>query len=447
MARWHDHATLDCSDAARCGLPPGFFRLRYFHGKQLRLADYVDEQRYHAGKMRFHNDRLHGAGILCGLRVSPLDPGGLVLRVGRGAALDDCGREIVVGHDQCVDVDAWWKAQKRKPREPDEADPCHPDAERRVRICVAVRYSECAQAPEPAPRSPCDTPSGGGCGCGGGSCSCGTMACPDPCGDGAEFGRVTEQFELRLMFHEEAHRLTRHRLFPSADAIDEAAACATGAVGLLQSLAGPIRAGCPSSKEEWLLLACFYAVLDGDDEDRIVEIQDFDYDCASQVLLSTEVIQYLLANLFAEVDPAMGGPEVARVAFRRLDESHYQFVLPLTAPLVQASVDRDSFNVRRLRGTGWDTPEGDALKTEYSEVVRGERFNIDGPAIYVTVNNAEGFLAAGKGYHLFALRDANPPVDDRLRMLRPRGFTWRFGLETDDDGELVMAPMHQHPYG
>jgi hypothetical protein len=415
----------------------GFFRLRYFYGKQLRLADYVDEQRYHSGKMRFHNDRLHGAGILCGLRVSLLDPDGLILRVGKGAALDDCGREIVVGYDQCVDVDGWWKAQKRKPRDPDEADPCHPDAEHRVRICVAVRYSECAQAPEPAPRNPCDT-SSGGCGCGGGNC--GSASCADPCGDGAEFGRVTEQFDLRLMFHDEARRLTEHRLFPSAEAIDDAVASGSGAIGLLQSLAGPIRAGCPGSSEEWLLLACCYAVVDPDDADRIIRIEEIDYDCASQVLLSTEVIQYLLANLFAEVDPGMGGPEIARVEFRRLSASQYQFVLPLTAPLDRSSVDRDSLNLRRLRNKGWDTPEGDVTTTEYRDAIHGERYNIDGPALYVTINNDENFLEADKRYHLFVPRDAHPMVDRRLRLLRPRDFTWRFSLEEDDEGSLVMVP-------
>src|SRR5687768_3431728 len=156
MALRHDVREREpCTSGAGCGLPPGFFRLRYFHGKQMRLADYVDEQRYHASKLRFHNDRLHGAGILCGLRVSLLDEGGVVLRIGRGAALDDCGREIIVGFDQCVDVDAWYRRERHKQPDAKPEDACHPDAENKVRVCVAIRYSECAQAPEPAPPAAC----------------------------------------------------------------------------------------------------------------------------------------------------------------------------------------------------------------------------------------------------------------------------------------------------
>jgi hypothetical protein len=416
--------------------------MRYFYGKQLRLADYVDEQRYHAGKMRFHNERLHGAGILCGLRVSLLDPGGLVLRVGRGAAVDDCGREILVGYDQCVDVDAWFKAQKRKPREPDEADPCHPDPNNRVRVCVLIRYSECAQAPEPAPRNPCAPPSCG-CGCPGGSCSCSDVApCPDPCGEGAEFGRVTEQFDLRLAFHDEAMRLTEHRLFPTREAIDTAAATASQGIGLLQSLAAPIREGCPGSDEEWLLLACFYAVVDANDGSKIVEVCDIDYDCASQVLLSTEVIQYLLASLYAEMDPNIGGPEVTRVQFRRLSNERYQFILVLTGPIDPASLDPDdSFAIRRLRASGWTRGASESIHAEYSDTQSGNKFIVDGPAIYVTVKSDDNFLAAGKRYNLYVPPETDPVVDQYLRPLRSRFFNWRFGLEADNNGRLVMTTL------
>ena len=440
MSSWHDLQTLQRGDASRCSLPAGFFRLRYFYGKQLRLADYVDEQRYHSGKMRFHNERLHGAGILCGFRVSLLDQGGLVLRVGRGAAIDDCGHEIVVGHDQCVDVDAWFKARKRKPRAPDECDPCQPDPDNRVRICVAIRYAECAQAPEPAPSNPC-APASCSCGCAGGGCSCTDVApCPDPCGEGAEFGRVTEQFDLRLMFHDEAMRATEHRLFPTREAIDTAVARASGGIGLLQSLAAPIRQGCPGTDEEWLLLACFYAVVDADDDGKIVEICDIDYDCASQVLLSTEVIQYLLANLYAELDPNIGGPEVARVRFRRLNGDRYQFILALTGPIDPASLDSDdSFAVRRLRASGWTEGASDSIRAEYAETQSGTKYIIDGPAIYITVKNDDDFLAPGKRYHLYTPPEGDPVVDQYLRPFRP--FNWRFGLEADDNGRLVMTSL------
>ena len=61
-------------DCGPCGtLPSGFVRLRYFYGKRLGVSDLLAEQRYHAGKMRFHNQRLHGTGVLCGLRAEPYD--------------------------------------------------------------------------------------------------------------------------------------------------------------------------------------------------------------------------------------------------------------------------------------------------------------------------------------------------------------------------------------
>ena len=436
MATGHDLLTRErCGDTGGCGLPAGFFRLRYFHGKQMRLADYVDEQRYHAGKMRFHNDRLHGAGILCGLRVSLLDEGGTVLRVGRGAALDDCGRFIVVGFDQCVDVAAWYRQQHRE-RHHDKQDACHPDPDNKVRICVAVRYAECSQAPEPAAANPCD--SGAGCGCGGGQC--GSSAC-DPCGEGAEFGRISEQFELRLMFHADAQRLTRHKLLPEKAAIDEAVLRSAGGVSLLKALAEPIRERCPTSQEEWLLLACFDAVLTDSEELKVEAIEDIDYDCASQVLLSTETIQYLLSALYAEVDPAPGGPEIADISLRRLKGDNYQFVISLTAAINPASLDKDdnSFNLRHLAKDGWELPGSNVVSAEYS-AIKNAKYNVDGPAVYVTLDNQGGFLAAGERYQLFTPRETHPVVDPELRRLRPRDLEWRFTLETDpDSGDLVLG--------
>jgi hypothetical protein len=64
------------------------------------------------GKHRFHNARLHGIGVLCGLRVDQyinqgsVNPGpSTVLRVTRGAALDSCGpeRQLSVGLRQAIE--------------------------------------------------------------------------------------------------------------------------------------------------------------------------------------------------------------------------------------------------------------------------------------------------------------------------------------------------------
>src|SRR5262245_51949706 len=107
-----------CAGEDGCVVAPAeFVRLRYYFGQRLGVVDLSDEQAYVVGKQRFHNARAHGAGVLCGLRAERYRfPQGAaattpttLLRVRRGAALDACGREIVVGWDQCIDVAAWWR--------------------------------------------------------------------------------------------------------------------------------------------------------------------------------------------------------------------------------------------------------------------------------------------------------------------------------------------------
>src|SRR3954469_24897464 len=104
-----------CGETA-CLVPPAeFVRLRYFFGQRLGVVDLADEQSYLVGKQRLHNLLGHGVGVLCGLRSTryafpqgaPPSLPTTLLRVSRGAALDGCGREIVVGWDQCIDVAAW----------------------------------------------------------------------------------------------------------------------------------------------------------------------------------------------------------------------------------------------------------------------------------------------------------------------------------------------------
>ncbi|SNR51262.1 hypothetical protein EYF88_10885 [Paracoccus sediminis] len=435
MSKWRDlNRMRDCGEA-HCDLPAGFFRVNYFHGKEMRLADYVDEQRYHAGKMRFHNARLHGEGILCGLKLSVLEPEGTLLRVGRGAAIDACGREIVVGFDQCVDVAAWFRQQAYKFRDQDN-NPCKPDEANRVKLCVAMRHAECGGTPEPVPPDPCASHDDCGCGCSrSGPCNGG-----DPCGQQAEFGRITEEFELRLMFADEAKTLTRHRLFPASEAIDNAIATTGGATGLLAALTPPLRERCRCDDNEWLNLGCFHATVKADHPDEVIAIQDFDYGCASQVLLSTEVIQYLLAGILAEVDPDIGGPEITSITFRRLDGQRHQFALHLSSRIDAKTLDDEaSFGLRQLTRDGWIHPAGEAVKASYSEKILGEA-NLDGPAIYIAV--ASAFLAAGGRYHLFAHENADPVVDPLLRRLRPRHLSWRFCLGQDNAGDgLTMHPL------
>ncbi len=72
-----------------------FSRNRYYKGKMLTSADFEAEQLYMNNKRRFVNRTVVGSGIVCGLNVISLDD--LSVMVESGAALDDTGREIVVG--------------------------------------------------------------------------------------------------------------------------------------------------------------------------------------------------------------------------------------------------------------------------------------------------------------------------------------------------------------
>jgi hypothetical protein len=79
-----------------CGLR-GFERNRYFAGKQLYVRDFIDEQTYFNGKRYLLNRLVHSWGVVCGLRVEA-EAGGR-FKLGPGAAIDCCGREIVVGDE------------------------------------------------------------------------------------------------------------------------------------------------------------------------------------------------------------------------------------------------------------------------------------------------------------------------------------------------------------
>lgn len=72
-----------------------FERNRYYAGKMLTSADFEAEQLYMNNKRRFLNHALFGSGVVCGLNVVELDDSSILIE--SGVALDDAGREIVVG--------------------------------------------------------------------------------------------------------------------------------------------------------------------------------------------------------------------------------------------------------------------------------------------------------------------------------------------------------------
>lgn len=72
-----------------------FVRNRYFYGKLLDVVHFEMEQNYVNGKRWMLNRMVTGYGVLCGLDVTP-SPDGTGVVVSSGAAIDRCGREIIV---------------------------------------------------------------------------------------------------------------------------------------------------------------------------------------------------------------------------------------------------------------------------------------------------------------------------------------------------------------
>lgn len=117
-----------------CGLR-GFERNRYFFGKQLTVRDFDAEQRYFNGKRYLLNRLVHSWGVVCGLRVEPQPQGRF--RLAPGAAIDCCGREIVVGDEDLVYSLSELEGYKRL-----IADQ---SADKTFYICL--KYDECIREP------------------------------------------------------------------------------------------------------------------------------------------------------------------------------------------------------------------------------------------------------------------------------------------------------------
>ena len=113
-----------------------FTRNHYFTGKLLVERDFTDEQRYHMEKLRHHNQRLHGWGVVCGLKVKQHENEACRDRfvcVEPGTALDCCGREIVVREEECINLRELPSIKALIEQEDDD--------EHTLQICV--RYREC----------------------------------------------------------------------------------------------------------------------------------------------------------------------------------------------------------------------------------------------------------------------------------------------------------------
>jgi len=378
-------------------LPESLVRLRYFFGKRLGVADFRDEQSYHRNKQRLHNRHVHGAGVLCGLAVTPFDgeaPDSPLIRVSAGAALDTCGREIVVGHAQCIDLAAWFARRREEAEAAGETFPPAGaiDAEHILALCIAVRYRECETTPESAPRDPC---------------ACDTGGC--------EFGRIEEGYELAVLLADEAEPYRTRLRFPPVAILAEIVAAATDAEDLLARLADAQTADCPEARNpDWILLGCLGLALDADHTEVQALIPEEAWSGPPETLLSTSAIQELLALLLAccaqPEAPEMGGALGASIAVARSESSGLVLRVTPDEPVVAESLSHCPFRISRLRpGIGWDGPRFTDIGYEADEgsLVRE-----------LDLAFRDNFLEPGGRYRLSTSRSSRAIVDERLRPLR-----------------------------
>ena len=128
----------DMHNAATCPTcqATALTRNYYFTGKLMVERDFTDEQRYFRERLRLHNQRLHGSGVVCGLAVTqhpnPACQDRYVL-VEPGSAIDCCGDDILVTAEDTVDL---WSFPAVK------ALYDHPDGKDHV-LQLAICYREC----------------------------------------------------------------------------------------------------------------------------------------------------------------------------------------------------------------------------------------------------------------------------------------------------------------
>jgi DNA-binding beta-propeller fold protein YncE len=147
------------SACVECDIPQ-LARNNYFTSKLLVERDFTDEQRYFLGKLRRHNQRLHGWGAVCGLKVEEHPNPSCqpqYVKVKPGTAVDCCGREIVVQQEEYVDFREKFLAAWHAQHDPNS----QPDADKHT-IQLCIEYAECTAENVPAVFDDC---SQGGSGC------------------------------------------------------------------------------------------------------------------------------------------------------------------------------------------------------------------------------------------------------------------------------------------
>jgi hypothetical protein len=417
----------DCPPLDACGpcgtLPSGFVRLRYFFGKRMGVADFVDEQRYHSSKLRFHNQRLHGAGVLCGLGVTRQSTTDVMLRVSKGAALDACGREIVVAYDQCIDLDSWFQRELDERREIDSTWPASSlDASGNLPLVVAIRYRDCATAPEPAPRD---------------TCSCDAAGC--------DFGRVREEFELELFTADDPEVKEAIDITPPRAQIEHVVGHAVGSGSLARGLAVAAAMGCPEpSADGWLRVASFTATLATVGSDlHVTNLGPIGNEAT--LLAQSALLQDLLVRLVGaqlEGGALNEGPEALALSIEADATPNFQNIfIDLSGPLMDATVPTGAFTLSRLVTTGATPGWVDvACETTFVAAASGKPDRLQ-----VRVDNTANDLEKDGLYRLAIDPTEVPPsapmVDDEMRPFRPLRGVFQFSIDKPGTAlVLVDAP-------
>lgn len=422
----HALTACGCSTDDCWTMPAEFIRVRYFYGQRLGVMELGDEASYHAGKHAFHNARLHGAGVLCGLRAERVTfQGGAtttVLTIRRGAAIDSCGREVIVGVDQCIDLRAWFERNKARP------ELAGWTAGTTQRLTVALRYRECPTDPSPAPRDPC--------GCDNGGC---------------EFGRVREGFELALLTDAEASAKCKDVSFPptasllaALDSLAPATSAGATASAAQLAIAPLVAVDCPEPLDDpWLCLASFDVPLDA--TPTPTDITNLNNAIpARRSLLSTSALQsiaFSLAVAGADAGLLGAGPRVARLEYTPVAAASGTLTLPIIlattgSPPVDALIVGGTFKpatikVRRLDpAAGWVdlTPPVADISLQA------------GPPPRIAIRIGGG-LSAGPRFLVAVETTPSEPITDTVaRPLRPLPFVRQFAF-VPDGPNLKLDPL------
>jgi hypothetical protein len=118
MSHHHHHHHDHTGTCPACDYGP-FVRNAYWTGKLMLARDFTDEQRYVIDRFRHHNQRLHGSGVVCGLKVVPHENPECRARfvcVQPGSAIDCCGHDILVLETAVVDLWASLPSRHSKTR-------------------------------------------------------------------------------------------------------------------------------------------------------------------------------------------------------------------------------------------------------------------------------------------------------------------------------------------